>query len=571
MSAEKISKGDILTGRVHGVKKKFWVKISDADLKIPIKRVKGDSEQLKIWRAEKTKVAVKILSTISLYGEIICAIESGDISEIIASHGVVEEFPAKVQAAAAQIETFPAAEEIASRIDRRHLKIVTIDGADAKDLDDAVFAEEIDGGYFLGVYIADVSHYVKRNSTLDKEAAARGTSIYPVDRVVPMLPRELSNGICSLNAGVDRLAMACEMKLDAAGKIISYEIFPTVIHVNRRLNYDQVNEFFAGKIEIETCATNLNTLRKIYNLRKKIRYERGAIDFDLPEIKIRLDKTGAPLEIIKKINGVAENLIEECMLAANETVAEHLARQNIPSLYRVHEIPAAEKVATLNRLLAHFSLHVSNAREPRQFQKILAQIKDTPAEKVIAGVALRTMQQARYSSENLGHFGLAAKFYTHFTSPIRRYPDLIVHRMLRTRREKFSKIAAKLEEIAVQTSELERRAVAIEREAVDLKSAEFMQKFLGEIFDAVICSVTKFGFFVELENGVDGLVRAATIRDDFYVYAESEFALIGNKTGRIFQIGDSVRVRLTEANVKLRQLAFELVEEIPAANLIAEI
>lgn len=498
------------------------------------------------------------------YGKIAKGAKHGaDIKEIISSHGVTEKFPAEVRAEAAKIERKPSKDEISGRVDRRRLRVVTIDGEDAKDLDDGVYARKIDGGYFLGVYIADVSHYVRPNTALDKEAFARGTSIYPVDRVVPMLPKELSNGICSLNEKVDRLAMACEMILDEAGKVTSYEIFPTVIHVFKRLTYTKVNKFFDGEITpLLPCRKNLNALLEIYSLRKKLRVDRGAIDFDIPEIKVTLDKDGVPVDVTKKFNGLAENIVEECMLAANETVAAHLQRKNIPALYRVHELPDGEKVDVFNRLLAHFTLHISKPNEPRSFQKVIAQATGTPAEKVISNFALRTMQQARYSPKNLGHFGLAAEFYTHFTSPIRRYPDLIVHRMLKAAPAEISKLAKKLPEAAAQSSELERRAVEIERETLDLKTTEYMVKFLRQTFDAVICGIVNFGFFVELENGVDGLVRAATIHDDYYVYIENEFALIGKRKGRSFSVGDNVKVRLTEANVKLRQLTFELVEDV---------
>ena len=480
------------------------------------------------------------------------------------------------QKAASKIEYKPSEYEISQRIDRRNLEIVTIDGEDAKDLDDGVFAEKIDGGYFLGVYIADVSHYVKNNSVLDKEAFERGTSIYPVDRVVPMLPVELSNGICSLNPGVNRLAMACEMILDFSGKVTSYKIFPTVIKVFRRLSYTQVNKFFGSEIsELEDCATNLKNLLEVYNLRKKIRTERGAIDFEIPELKITLGKKDIPIKITKKIRGIGEKIIEECMLAANETVAEHTVKNLIPSLYRVHENPDAEKVESFNRLLGRFGLHIpiSIEREiqPLQYQKVLEKIKETPAGKVISSLALRTMQQARYSSKNLGHFGLAAQFYTHFTSPIRRYPDLIVHRMLKATREEIPKLANKLDEIARQSSERERRAVEIEREALDLKCVEFMKGFLLQKFDAVICNVTNFGFFVELENGAGGLVPVASINDDYYNFMENEFALIGKHKGRIFQIGDKVRVQLVRADLNLRQLSFELVEGVTDDELIFEV
>ena len=533
--------------------------------------------------SSNTKVVVKITAWEPLRGQIVEVLGKEnspgvEIRGILRSHGVEEDFPPDVQAEALRVEFEPSKEEIAKRQDRRNLKIVTIDGEDAKDLDDGVFAEEQDGEFFLGVYIADVSYYVKPKTFLDREAFERGTSIYPVDRVVPMLPKELSNGICSLNAGVDRLAMACEMKINSAGRVVDYKIFPTVIHVFRRLSYTQVNKFLDGDRELADCADNLNALKKIHGLRRKIREERGAIDFDLPEMKIILNAAGKPLEITKRVQTVAESIIEECMLLANETVAEHTLRKKIPSLYRVHELPTPEKVLTLNQLLAHFSLHIATSKrrdfEPRDFQKILSKVKGAHAEKVITSYALRTMQQARYSPENLGHFGLAAKFYTHFTSPIRRYPDLIVHRMLRASWEtpqKLSVLAKRLEEIAKQSSERERRAIDIERETLDLKAVEFMQRFVGQNFDGVIESVTNFGFFVELDNGVDGLVRAAEIGGDYYAFVENEFALIGSRTGKSFHIGDGVRVKLTAANIKLRQLSFELISDVANRDLIARI
>jgi len=338
-----------------------------------------------------------------------------------------------------------------------------------------------------------------------------------------------------------------------------------VIHVFRRLSYTQVNKFLEGDRELAACAENLNALKKIHGLRKKIREERGAIDFDLPEMKIILNEAGKPLEITKRIQTVAESIIEECMLLANETVAEHSLKNKIPSLYRVHELPTPEKVFTLNQLLAHFNLHINKGKEPTEFQKILSKVKGLPAEKIITSYALRTMQQARYLPENLGHFGLAAKFYTHFTSPIRRYPDLIVHRALKG-------FAIKnLEEIAKQSSERERRAIEIEREALDLKAVEFMQRFVGQNFDGAISSVTNFGFFVELENGVEGLVRAAEIGGDYYAFVEREFALIGARTGKSYHIGDNVRVKLARADKKLRQLTFELISDVANRDLIAKI
>ena len=560
---------DIFVGTLNRIGKKIFVTPDDKRInqKIILPKFKEKF-------SAKTKVVVKITSWQPLRGELleILGKENApgvEVRGILRSHGVKEDFPPEVQAEASRIELEPSKEEISNRIDRRNLKIVTIDGEDAKDLDDGVYAEERDGEFFLGVYIADVSHYVKPRSFLDREAFERGTSIYPVDRVVPMLPKELSNGICSLNEGVDRLAMACEMKINPSGRVVDYKIFPTVIHVFRRLSYTQVNKFLDSDRELADCAENLNALKKIHGLRKKIRSERGAIDFDLPEMKIILNEAGKPLEITKRIQTVAESIIEECMLLANETVAEHTFKNKIPSLYRVHELPTPEKVLTLNQLLAHFSLHIATAKkrdfEPRDFQKILSKVKGLPAEKIITSYALRTMQQARYLPENLGHFGLAAKFYTHFTSPIRRYPDLIVHRALKGFTIK------NLAEIAKQSSERERRAIEIEREVLDLKAVEFMQRFVGQNFDGVISSVTSFGFFVELENGVEGLVRAAEIGGDYYAFVEREFALIGNRTGKSFHIGDGVRVKLFAANMKLRQLSFEFIGDVTNKDLIAEV
>lgn len=580
---EVIKRGrEIFICKLKNRGKLFWAEPVDEKfdaLEIHIKY--DDKKYLMDLKRRHVKVVVKVTDWKKLQGELVEVLDPEkdfglDITTILRSHNVFEKFPDEVLHDAAKLEIVPSDEEISRRIDRRNLKIVTIDGEDAKDLDDGVFAEKINGGYFLGVYIADVSYYVKPYTAIDKEAFERGTSIYPVDRVVPMLPVELSNGICSLNANVDRLSMACEMTLDAEGKVIDHKIFPTAIHVYRRLSYNQVQKFIDGETsELADCAENLNALFEIYKLRKKIRHERGAIDFDLPEIKVELNEFERPIKLTKKFNGVAESIIEECMLAANETVAEHTLRNQIPSLYRVHENPASDKVEIFNRLLAHFSLHISAQKEtyqPRDFQKIIDAIKDNPVEKVITTFALRTMQQARYAAENLGHFGIAAPFYTHFTSPIRRYPDLIVHRMLRASietPEKISKLAKQLDEVAKKSSEMERRAVDIEREAVDLKVVQYMRKFLWRNFDAIISSVTNFGFFVELENGAEGLVHASTLYDDYYSYVDSEFALIGNVTGKSFHIGDKVHVKLVNADERLRKLSFELVDALEDDDLVA--
>ena len=516
-----------------------------------------------------------------------------DILAILRRYGIIEEFSPEILEAAANVEKEPSKEEKDKRINRRKLKIVTIDGEDAKDLDDGVFAQKYDDGtYFLGVYIADVSYYVKENSPLDIEAFERGTSIYPVDRVVPMLPKELSNGICSLNAGVDRLAMACEMILDKSGNVKHYDIFPTVIHVHKRLTYTAVNELFNAEFEMHNAELNdtekmLSILKEICMLRRDIRLKRGAIDFDLPEIKVILDAKGRPVDIVKRERNLAESIIEECMLVANETVAKHMYDLKKPFIYRIHEQPDSDKIDNFNSLLATFSLHINKRPDgsvkPIDIQRVLNKVEGTRAEKIISNVALRSMQQARYTANHEDHFGLAAQYYTHFTSPIRRYPDLIVHRLLREtfnvdggNRKKVSKkqnekLQTTLANIARQSSERERRAIEIERETTDLKAVEYMQKFVGKYFTGVIVSVTKFGFFVELENGVDGLVRISSMTEDDFIYVESEFAIIGYHTGKSFKIGDNVRVKLIEANVALRQITFMLVGKIVESDdLIAE-
>ena len=511
-----------------------------------------------------------------------------DILAILRRYNVYEEFSNDVMEAAAKIETEPSEVETAKRIDRRALKIVTIDGADAKDLDDGVYAErQADGNYFLGVYIADVSHYVKANDAIDIEAFERGTSIYPVDRVVPMLPKELSNGICSLNAGCDRLAMACEMTLDTEGTIINYKIFPTVIHVHKRLTYTAVNKFFDSDDDevnnLSDIASMLETLKIVRELRKTLRTQRGAIDFDIAEMKVILDDNGRPTKIIKREQNLAESVIEECMLAANETVAKHMYDLHKPSIYRVHEQPEEEKIDQFNDLLATFGLHVNkqpNGKvKPKDVQNVLNKITNKRDERIISTIALRTMQQAYYSPDCSGHFGLAAKFYTHFTSPIRRYPDLIVHRLLygtfenQNHQDKTqeSNMLALLSKIAKQSSARERRAVDIERETTELKAVEYMGRFVGKVFDSVIISVTRFGFFVELDNGVDGLVRIESLMDDYYIYVESDYSIVGRRTGKTFRIGDEVKVRLIEANIQLRQLTFLFISRIvESENLIVE-
>lgn len=497
-----------------------------------------------------------------------------DILSVMRQYDLSEEFPEDVQQAADDTEQEVSPEEYRGRRDRRDFHIVTIDGEDAKDLDDGVYVEKRQDGYFLGVYIADVSWYVRENQPLDREARVRGTSVYLVDRVIPMLPKRLSNGICSLNAGEDRLAMACEMEINASGQVTSYEILPVVIHVYRRLTYTIVNKMLVDKdpafrddnADILPMLENMADLR---NIMKAARHRRGAIDFDLPEVKVKLDSDGKPVALVKRTGSLAESMIEQCMLAANETVAEHMDKKQQPFIYRVHEQPSEEKIERLNNLLAAFGLYVrkNEAGEirPVDVQKVLEQVVGRPEERIISTVSLRSMQQARYADESLGHFGLAARYYTHFTSPIRRYPDLIVHRLLRETFQtgtipapRQERLRSLLPEIAELASQRERIAIEAERETTDMKKIEYMAQFVGETFSGVISGVTSFGIFVELENGVEGLVHVSSMVNDYYEYVEEQYAMVGERTHQSYRLGDTVEVVLVRASVEERNIDFIL-------------
>ncbi len=498
-----------------------------------------------------------------------------DVLSVIRQYGLTPDFPDEVQAEARAVPQTVQPKEYAGRRDRRDFAMVTIDGDDSKDFDDAVYAEpRPDGGWFLGVYIADVSWYVREGKPLDREAQERGTSVYLVDRVIPMLPFELSNGICSLNQGQDRLAMACEMEISPIGAVRSYEIVPAVIRVARRLTYNMVNQVLVEHdpertAELSPLLPMLETLAAFRNARKKLRRRRGSIDFDLPEIKVKLDEAGHPIGLEKRSGSLSESIIEECMLAANETVAEHMEKKELPFIYRVHEQPAPEKIEKLNNLLAAFGLYIrpnsEGAVRPGDVQKVLDRVEGRPEERIVSAVSLRSMQQARYACDSLGHFGLAARYYTHFTSPIRRYPDLIVHRLLR---ETFAtgtipvkrqeKLQSMLPEIAAHASARERIAIEAERETTEMKEIEYMTQFVGETFPGVISGVTAFGLFVELENGVEGLVHVSRMVNDYYDYAEEQYALIGQRTRQAYRLGDEVEVVLVRASVEERNIDFIL-------------
>lgn len=497
-----------------------------------------------------------------------------DILSIVRKYGIPEKFSDETIAEADKVPEAISPEDLISRRDLRGQAIITIDGADAKDLDDAVAVEKLANGHYrLGVHIADVSHYVREGSELDKEALARGCSVYLVDRVIPMLPHRLSNGICSLNPRQDRLTLSCEMEIDAQGKVVHYEIFPSVIRTVERMTYEDMNQIL--KREDETLLQRYETLLEMFfamnelsHILRKKRMARGAIDFDLKEAKVLVNEKGEPLDVVVRERGEAERLIEEFMLAANETVAEHYHWMQVPFMYRIHEDPNEEKMLSFLAFIANlgYVIHgTANQVHPLALQSLLSEIEGQPEEAVINSLLLRSMKQARYANENLGHYGLATSFYTHFTSPIRRYPDLIVHRLIHRyvngplSEGKMKKLQGRLAEIADQASIRERVAVDAERETDDLKKAEFMMDKIGEEFEGVISGVTSFGLFVELPNTIEGMVHVSYMTDDFYSFHEKAYALVGERTGKIFRIGDQVRVRVIGVNKDERKIDMEIV------------
>ncbi len=499
-----------------------------------------------------------------------------DILSIIRKFNLPEEFPEDVIAEANSAPETITEEEIQGRRDLRDKRMVTIDGEDAKDLDDAVSIEILENGNIrLGVHIADVSYYVKEGSALNREAYDRGSSVYLVDRVIPMLPHRLSNGICSLNPQVDRLTLSCEMEFDRNTTIVRHEIFASVIRTNERMTYTNVRKILTEHDEdlIERYNDLVDDFRQMENLAMRLREKRmnrGAIDFDFQESKILVDEEGNPTEIVKRERSVAEKLIEEFMLVANETVAEHFHWMKMPFIYRIHEDPDSDKLQRFTEFIANFGYFVRgsvNSVHPRALQQLLEEIKGTTEETVISTVMLRSMKQARYEAESLGHFGLSTEFYTHFTSPIRRYPDLIVHRLIREMVINAPITEARIElwrntlsAIAQYSSERERVAVEAERETDSLKKAQFMLDKIGDEFDGLISSVTSFGMFVELTNSVEGLIHVSDLTDDYYYFHEKQLALIGERTSKVFRIGDEARVRVTNVNMKEYTVDFELVE-----------
>ncbi len=500
-----------------------------------------------------------------------------DILSVVRKYGLPEHFPDEVLQAAENISHEVSEAEIAQRIDLRGETIVTIDGEDAKDLDDAVHVKKLENGhYLLGVHIADVTYYVQEGGVLDKEALRRATSVYLVDRVIPMLPPKLSNGICSLNPQVDRLTLTCEMVFNEKFERESYRLYPSVIKTKERMTYRAVRDILTEADEsVLLRYAELIPFFKLLEelalgLRQK-REERGAIDFDFAETKVVVDQEGKPLELVKRERSIAERIIEEFMLAANETVAEHAYWLELPFLYRVHEKPAMDKMMALNEFVHNFGYHLKALSKihPRSLQQLLETVKGKREEALISHVMLRSLKQARYASESLGHFGLATSFYTHFTSPIRRYPDLQIHRILREwilegqlspfHQNRWMDL---MPEIASHCSERERNATDAERETDLIKKIEFMLDHVGEEFDGVISGVTGFGVFVELDNSVEGMIHVSYLTDDYYHYHEKLHALIGERTRRVFRLGDRLRIQVISANKEQLTLEFGLVANL---------
>ncbi|WP_028777966.1 ribonuclease R [Shimazuella kribbensis] len=499
-----------------------------------------------------------------------------DIVSIIRKHGLPEKFPPEVEEEAEAISETISDKDLLGRHDIRQRVMVTIDGEDAKDLDDAVSVERLPNGNIrLGVHIADVGYYVKEGSALDREAYERGCSVYLVDRVIPMLPKRLSNGICSLNPQVDRLTMTCDMEIDKRGEVVAYDIYPSVICTNERMTYRNVQKILeehdAELIErYRSLVPHFELMAELADRLRTKRIRRGAVDFNFTEAKIIVDENGKPVDIVKRPRSVAERLIEEFMLSANETVAEHYNRLEVPFVYRIHENPDAEKLQSFYQFVTTFGYRMKGKADkvkPRALQDLLLKISGRPEETVISTVMLRSMKQAKYSTENAGHFGLAANFYSHFTSPIRRYPDLLIHRVMRElynegtlSSERMEQLQLFLSDASEQSSVRERVAVDAERETDDLKQAEFMTEHVGEEYEGTISGVTSFGIFVELENTIEGLVHVSFLNDDYYRYEEKYYCLIGERTGRVLRIGDKVKIKVSGVNMEERKIDFELLE-----------
>ena len=531
------------------------------------------------------KVVVKIIkyptSTKNAEGEVIEILggidEAGvDMLSVIKEFNLPNEFPKEVLEEARSIPQRIYKKDFNGRRDLREERLFTIDGDDAKDLDDAVYVtKNKDGNYILNVHIADVSNYVKEGTELDREAILRGTSVYMFDRVIPMLPTELSNGICSMNEGKDRFALSCTMEINDKGEVVSSDVYKSVVKVTKRMTYNIVNKIISGEDKkvlekYKDYISDFKLMEELAHVLKNRRMKQGYLNLDIPESKITLDENGVCINVSKYETTFANEIIEEFMLTANETIAEKFYWLEAPFIYRVHEVPDYEKIVDTNMFLASIGYKIKATKDnikPKAFSDVLEKLKGTEYEKVISTLILRTLKVARYEAENKGHFGIASKYYCHFTSPIRRYPDLFIHRVIskyldngyNVDEETLAELQRKAVRYADLSSEAERNAVKAEREAEDIKKAEFMEDKIGEEYEGVVSSVTNFGIFVELESTVEGLVRFENMGKDYFTYDEQKRMLIGEITKKTYKIGDIVKIRVIEANKLLRRISFELV------------
>lgn len=565
-----------LIGEVYYIKDKPYVKLEDKKKNIEIKLDEKASKGI----VAGTKVIVTVLKEMSrnkYMGKINTIIghkdDPGvDIKLIAYKHNIYEEFSSKALEQTDNIPTEVNDKDLIGRTDLTDKMIFTIDGDDTKDIDDAISYEYKDGLHILGVHIADVSYYVTENSYLDKDALERGTSSYLADSVIPMLPHKLSNGICSLNEGVVRLTQSCIMKIDDTGKVVDYDIFPSYIKSRKKMTYKKVNDIIIRNIidpEYKEFADTLIKMNNLAHILRANKVRRGYIDFDLDEAKIIVDEDKNVVGIEKRIREDGERLIEDFMIAANETVATHIYNMDLPFIYRVHDVPNQDKVTRFLNMVSLLGYKVNGKIKdltPISMQKLLDQLKDVPQYKILSSMLLRSMRKAVYQKENIGHFGLGSKCYTHFTSPIRRYPDLEVHRLLRTYlynhkldNETIDYYQANLDYIATQSSEREQASVEAEREVMDMKMAEYMENHIGEIYDGVISGVESFGFFVELDNLVEGLVHINSLKGDYYNYVEELLCLIGQNTKKRYTIGDKVKIKVVGASKEAMTIDFEIV------------
>ena len=498
-----------------------------------------------------------------------------DMLSLIKEYDLPYKFPEEVIEEAKKQGDKIDKKDIPNRVDLRDKIIFTIDGEDAKDLDDAVRVEKLENGnYKLDVHIADVSYYVKQDSKLDKEAVIRGTSIYMLGRVIPMLPRELSNGICSLNAGEDRYTLSCSMEIDKKGKVISSSVYKGIINVTERMTYTDVQKILDKSDKkvlkrYEKYIEEFENMKELATILKNRRLEQGYLNLDIPESKIVLDTDGKAIDVKKYKTNFANEIIEQFMLTANETIAEKFYWLDAPFIYRVHENPDLEKITELNKFLFNFGYKIKANKDnvyPKEFSKVLEEVKGKEEERVVSNLILRTLKVARYEAENKGHFGIASKYYCHFTSPIRRYPDLFIHRIISKyiennydiKEKEIQKLYDLAEKRADSSSEREKIATKVEREAIDIKKAEYMENKIGEVYEGIVSSVTQFGIFVELENTVEGLIRFENLGDEYFIYDENKKILIGERTNKTYKIGDKVKIKVIKANKLLRQIDFEL-------------